>query len=371
MSDFVTRLAERTLGAAPVVQPLIAPRFSPGPADHLMEPQGEPATMPEVPDRTPRPRTPPDTPMLAPDEAEAQNEESDTSITPPSGAPDGAAARPDPSIHAPTTGQEDLDVPDTSGSPRRPRASRESSPLETGMESMQEDRQTSSSTPPRPLARAPEPGSRTLLSGESVPLGRQDFPDSGPRRESRTTIADGRNPLPEPQFESAHRVESAPARRGVEESPRRLVPEGPTLDSFASEDGPGRAMLHSTMALAERARVTLEAPALPSGTGDPLETGEVTSKSEIVPAHSAAQGAAPVIVPRIVRHQPDQRQENSLGEARVLAPEPPAPTIKVAIGRIEVRAVTPPAPAQRETPARPEPMLSLDDYLTQRNGGRR
>jgi hypothetical protein len=340
MSDFVTRLAERTLGAAPVVQPLIAPRFSPGPADHLIEPQGEPATMPEVPDRTPRPRTPPNTPMLAPDEAEAQNEESDTSITPPSGAPDGAAAR-------------------------------ESSPLETGMESMQEDRQTSSSAPPRPLARAPEPGSRTLLSGESVPSGRQDFPDRGPRRKSRTTIADGRNPLPELQFESAHRVESAPARRGVEESPRRLVAEGPTLDSFVSEDVPGRAMLHSTMALAERARVTVEAPALPSGTGDPLETREVTSKFEIVPAHRAAQGAAPVIVPRIVRHQPDKRQENSLGEAHVLAPEPPAPTIKVAIGRIEVRAVTPPAPAQRETPAKPGPLLSLDDYLTQRNGGYR
>ena len=57
------------------------------------------------------------------------------------------------------------------------------------------------------------------------------------------------------------------------------------------------------------------------------------------------------------------------------AAESPAPTIRVDIGRIEVRAITPPPPmsppAQRTAPARPGTALSLDDYLKQRNGRQR
>jgi hypothetical protein len=48
------------------------------------------------------------------------------------------------------------------------------------------------------------------------------------------------------------------------------------------------------------------------------------------------------------------------------------PTIQVTIGRIEVRAISPPVhltPAQR--PRTPSPNLSLDEYLKQRNGGQR
>jgi hypothetical protein len=47
-----------------------------------------------------------------------------------------------------------------------------------------------------------------------------------------------------------------------------------------------------------------------------------------------------------------------------------APTIRVTIGRIDVRAVTAPAEPARET-VRPQPRLSLDDYLKQRNRGGR
>lgn len=49
--------------------------------------------------------------------------------------------------------------------------------------------------------------------------------------------------------------------------------------------------------------------------------------------------------------------------------EQPAPTIRVTIGRIDVRAITPPAPAPRTPPASAKPALSLDDYLKQREGG--
>lgn len=48
-----------------------------------------------------------------------------------------------------------------------------------------------------------------------------------------------------------------------------------------------------------------------------------------------------------------------------------APTIRVTIGRIDVRAVTSPQSQQTRTaPVRPAPQLSLADYLKQRSGGR-
>src|SRR5215212_1358376 len=37
MADFLTRLAERTLGVAPVVQPLVAPMFASEPANHSLD----------------------------------------------------------------------------------------------------------------------------------------------------------------------------------------------------------------------------------------------------------------------------------------------------------------------------------------------
>jgi len=49
----------------------------------------------------------------------------------------------------------------------------------------------------------------------------------------------------------------------------------------------------------------------------------------------------------------------------------PAPAIQVSIGRVEVRAIFP-EPAVRSAPApRSRPTLSLDDYLNQRNRGKR
>lgn len=47
------------------------------------------------------------------------------------------------------------------------------------------------------------------------------------------------------------------------------------------------------------------------------------------------------------------------------------PTIRVSIGRIEVRAVTPAPSTRRPAPKRPGPSLTLDAYLKQRNAGRR
>lgn len=75
-------------------------------------------------------------------------------------------------------------------------------------------------------------------------------------------------------------------------------------------------------------------------------------------------------MPVTARPRTEGRQEWGLREPRVDAPESSAPGIRVTIGRIEVRAITPP-PARRTEPARSGPKLSLDDYLKQRTGGRR
>ncbi len=51
---------------------------------------------------------------------------------------------------------------------------------------------------------------------------------------------------------------------------------------------------------------------------------------------------------------------------------PESPTIRVTIGRVEVRAILPPAPtATRPAAARSSQTLSLEDYLKQRDGGQR
>jgi hypothetical protein len=47
------------------------------------------------------------------------------------------------------------------------------------------------------------------------------------------------------------------------------------------------------------------------------------------------------------------------------------PTVQVTISRVEVRAVTPPAQTPRAIERKSPPLLSLEEYLRERNGGRR
>jgi len=48
-----------------------------------------------------------------------------------------------------------------------------------------------------------------------------------------------------------------------------------------------------------------------------------------------------------------------------------SPTIRITIGRVDVRALMPPPQPPISRPARPKPNLSLDDYLKQREEGKR
>jgi hypothetical protein len=84
------------------------------------------------------------------------------------------------------------------------------------------------------------------------------------------------------------------------------------------------------------------------------------SSSELI---HATQPRPPVRSPVMPTH------ELSVGTSLQPANMTPAPVIRVTIGRIDVRAVLPPAqPPRRITSTRPK--LTLDEYLKQRNGGR-
>jgi hypothetical protein len=66
-----------------------------------------------------------------------------------------------------------------------------------------------------------------------------------------------------------------------------------------------------------------------------------------------------------------EQMGNMLIDRHAATPRPPptASTVKVTIGRIEIRAVTPlQAPQPQIPPPRQHPVLSLDDYLKQHNG---
>jgi len=62
---------------------------------------------------------------------------------------------------------------------------------------------------------------------------------------------------------------------------------------------------------------------------------------------------------------------NGRQSSRVEAPEATAPTVRVSIGRIEVRAVFPEQPQRQPPPLPRNPALSLSEYLKQRDGGMR
>ena len=292
MADFITRLAERALGVAPVVQPVMPSKFAPEPASH------------------------------------STGLEWDSQVTTPLGDPNQpqapSAQETSPAQDAPTGRPADAAV------------------------AQQEDQSgvTLSSTTPGPPQGTPEsrPGPSHLTeSGSSergAMTGKEDQQGS-----SRTTARHRQTP-PETRPETLHRAEPGPRRRG-------LPPDPPSAEDESDEAvfGPLRTLL-------DRGQGETLPPVPSPGAQASLDTSE---------------DASPPIAPSMVRPQLDGYLERGPQEPRVAAPESSEPAIRVTIGRIEVRAITPPPmpPAERITPAPPGPELSLDDYLKQHNGGQR
>ncbi len=67
--------------------------------------------------------------------------------------------------------------------------------------------------------------------------------------------------------------------------------------------------------------------------------------------------------------RPGKRTPDAISTPQIQAPA--APVVHVTIGRVEVRAVTTPAPAGSRATVRRLPTLALEEYLKQPTGGRR
>jgi len=100
---------------------------------------------------------------------------------------------------------------------------------------------------------------------------------------------------------------------------------------------------------------------------DKYAAGHLPHKSSIEPIAQQAEPKAVAIVAQ--PHVSLPRAPSSSLPAGDLAPAP-APTVHVTIGRIEVRAVTSPAPAPSRPASKPA-VTSLEEYLRERSGGRR
>jgi hypothetical protein len=163
-----------------------------------------------------------------------------------------------------------------------------------------------------------------------------------------------------PDADSGH--ELSLERTGPEEGkPSSLLPFGPSVSSSAR-------------------------PRAGSDMNQPARRGEAAPKAGKLLTGAELSGSTRPVIPILVRVPEGTDRRNQPPEGRIasqdgktpladnpglLAGRAGAPTVRINIGRIEVRAIAPQAqpPAAPPTPHRPR--LSLDEYLHQQDKGRR
>ena len=174
-----------------------------------------------------------------------------------------------------------------------------------------------------------------------------------------------------PQAEAApisDHTRTEPPRRdaGLPRVPRPAVPERLAPPQAIREDRTG----HTASEPASIAAQPIATDTRPSGpVGPPRPARPVTATSRpraesMTETHATPQGAPERGGALRPRHGASHGADAS---ARPAAMErPSAPRVEITIGRVEVRAVYAPSPpAERKAAARP--MISLDDYLKQRD----
>ena len=382
MADFLTSLAEKTLGLTPVVQPLISPRFAPEPAFDDVLPEEETIRHEERPEdrgpdhslrrraaprSDPRDVSPPHTDgerasLAGPEEyseEEAASPETagspparDSRESPASGTPDRVNrtnARPAPATRGRAEPRQSMD--DTSHARRGPdEPARAGEPPPTSRELAASRSETSVPVPPeaaddRPAAPDVVPGGERSAESpaESTSLGQEGTDDE-------------RSGLPEP-------AASAPREDPPdEEEPRSLV-------SPAIEGGRGDYLADAPAGISRAGERRSEARVLRES-GVAAQDGTPDSP----PSQRTAEADAPLVPlrgePAASARARSRREEFYPGrlETDGIAASQEAPIVRVSIGRVEVRATfSQPDPRPRE-PSLPQPRLSLEEYLRSRNG---
>ena len=184
------------------------------------------------------------------------------------------------------------------------------------------------------------------------------------RRTHVTTQADGA-----PRAQSEHLPAPVDERR-PDFSPRAPRP------APMSERAPGPPLTSQTFVNKETpgpAGVTVEAG---KGAAREETSRQVSDAArEPRPPAESVMTQTPRVAPRVV----EPRLSPVLRVSEVQPPIAPddarldeeAPTIRVTIGRVDVRAVAAPAKEARRAPEPPRPALTLEDYLRRRGGGSR
>ena len=171
--------------------------------------------------------------------------------------------------------------------------------------------------------------------------------DGSRQQESRTVDRIERAPMPDLQAQRTH-TPMQPIK--IE----RAQAQPPTTTTGAAETQASAAHDKQQVDQATRTAVEREKQATLDSTIRRIVAGQLDARRERL---------MPPVLPL--------REPPPMSRAEAREPAERAPTVHITIGRIEVRAITSPNTEQHRAPARPRPMLSLEDYLQQRNGGRR
>lgn len=157
-----------------------------------------------------------------------------------------------------------------------------------------------------------------------------------------------------------------PVRPTAQRAPAFPLPPAAVAQLAAREAATGAQSEVRPQAVTDAPSRRQEAVGTPERTA-PENAPAAPRPAPVRPAASRDRAASPAIRPQIraTPPLPDFPARGAVGEAK---PQQVPPTIRVSIGRIELRS-TPPAPVPAGPPRR-RPALSLEEYMQQRSGHR-
>jgi hypothetical protein len=209
--------------------------------------------------------------------------------------------------------------------------------------------------------------------------------ESSPAQQQPSAGAGATEPAGRPGAETPVKPLRVAATQGIERpadgappKPLRAATEGIERPAGALQPGPAppaaaqqivRPVSESPSGEADAVR-PIGARGAPSPTAPPAQSTPGRNEPESATAPGPARltkvvAPAPATIPRI-----SPAPSNPERARRADSASSPRP-IHITIGRIEVRAVHPPPEPVRHRPAPAAPKISLEEYLKQRNGGRR
>jgi len=322
VTDFLTRLAERVMGVGRVVHPVLPSRYAPdvsGLQQEAPETEDDSALELELP-------PPPTSSVNRRDGLDRVR------IDPVPQRVAASAARPAPRAT-------------TAATPPLLEARRDDSP---------------------PPAAAPSRPSRTIAAERLASAAASRAPGGEQGTAGRAV---GATPMPA-------RGESPPARRppdrispSATDEPRSAGPPsgpGQTVSAAAGEPSASGSRPVAAAVASDRSRPTDKAWRRSSTPPDAEAFLVAPAPRPDSPVHGPRHDTPRPTPPALVAPRPQPAFPASPG------PRAAAPTVRVTIGRIEVRAVAPPAPPiLPPAPQSTQPTLSLDDYLRVRRGASR